>query len=178
MCLAKLNRVRFSLGWGQIPGVGKTTIARKLAQAMIAVHLRIDTIETAIANSDLHAENTDAGYLVAYGIAKDNLLLGLTVVADSVNAIEITRKTWREVAQSAGSSFIEVEVTCSDAKEHQTRVESRIADIQGHKLPNWQKVVNTPYEEWDLQGVRLDSSTHSADQCVETILALLNTQPS
>ena len=34
--------------FGGLPGVGKTSIARALAQKIGAVHLRIDTIEQAI----------------------------------------------------------------------------------------------------------------------------------
>lgn len=100
--------------FGGLPGVGKTTISRKLAEAIGAVHLRIDTIETAITNSSLNVKEADnAGYLVAYGLARDNLLIGRTVIADSVNPIKLTREAWRHVATLAGTKFIEIEVTCS-----------------------------------------------------------------
>ena len=33
---------------GGLPGTGKTTIARALARRILAVHVRIDTIETAL----------------------------------------------------------------------------------------------------------------------------------
>ncbi|CAM3662087.1 hypothetical protein [Legionella longbeachae] len=35
------------------------------------------------------------GYLISYAIAKENLALGLTVIADSVNPIAITRQDWQ-----------------------------------------------------------------------------------
>lgn len=42
---------------------------------------------------------------------------GQTVIAGSVNPIEITRTTFRNVATEAGGSFIEVEVVCSDVTD-------------------------------------------------------------
>ncbi len=44
------------------------------------------------------ALNGPEGYIVAYRLAEHNLRLGLAVVADSVNPIEITREAWRAVA--------------------------------------------------------------------------------
>jgi predicted kinase len=156
--------------FGGLPGVGKTTISRKLAKAIDAIHLRIDTIETAIINSSLNVrEADDAGYLVAYGIAKDNLLIGRIVIADSVNPIKVTRDAWREIAKLSGKDFIEIEIICSDTKEHQKRIETRIQDIKGQKLPTWQETVNRQYEDWEYKGIRIDSSTHTVDQSIEMI---------
>ncbi|MEM6903131.1 MAG: AAA family ATPase, partial [Pseudomonadota bacterium] len=71
-----------------LPGSGKTTIARALADHLGAFHLRIDTIEQAVQRSMLKvSEAEDAGYLAAYGIAGDNLRQGRIVIADSVNPI-------------------------------------------------------------------------------------------
>jgi len=41
------------------------------------------------------------GANVAYRLAADNLRLGMSVVADSVNPIAITRRAWRDVAQTS-----------------------------------------------------------------------------
>ena len=66
--------------------------------------------------------------MVAYAIAEDNLRLGRTVIADSVNPVEVTRAAWRDVAQRACKRCIEIEIVCSDQAEHRRRVESRIAE--------------------------------------------------
>lgn len=156
--------------FGGLPGVGKTTIAQKLAQTVGAVHLRIDTIETAIANSDLHAANTNAGYLAAYGIAKDNLLIGRSVIADSVNSHLLTRDAWREVAKSSGTEFVEIEIICSDKKEHKNRVETRT-----HNRPTtWQQVLDRDYEDWEPSGVKIDSTKHSIAESVKLICDLIS----
>ena len=97
-----------------LPGAGKTTIARRLADELRAVYLRIDTIEAAFARSSLqYTDLEDAGYIVAYGVAADNLRNGQTVVADSVNPIELTRNAWREVAIDVGCKSIDVEIASS-----------------------------------------------------------------
>ena len=132
---------------GGLPGVGKTTIAGVLARAIGAVHLRIHSIEQALRNSSVTISGPE-GYVVAYAVAEDNLRLGHTVIADSVNPIELTRAAWRNVAVRAGTPYIEVEIVCTDQPEHRRRVETRIADIAGHRLPTWQQVCDRDYEPW------------------------------
>ncbi len=102
-----------------LPATGKTSIARELARALGAVYLRIDSIEQAMLGALSGARTLDdAGYRVGYAVAGDNLRLGRTVVADSVNPLALTRDAWREVAELAGASCVEVEVTCTDPAEH------------------------------------------------------------
>lgn len=91
------------------PGVGKTTIARRLCAEIAAIHVRIDTIETAMTTSGIVGlaggwdKAPEAGYRVAYAIALDFLSAGHDVVADSVNPIAVTSKAWYETARAAGS---------------------------------------------------------------------------
>ena len=141
---------------GGLPGVGKTTIAGVLARAIGAVHLRIHSIEQALRNSSVTISGPE-GYVVAYAVAEDNLRLGHTVIADSVNPIELTRAAWRNVAVRAGTPYIEVEIVCTDQAEHRRRVETRIADIAGHVLPTWQKVCDRDYEPWQA-GIVIDTA--------------------
>ncbi|CAD7505249.1 AAA family ATPase [Aeromonas hydrophila] len=157
-----------------LPGSGKSTIARALAQRMGAVYLRIDTIEQAICA----AERTDeemgpAGYFVAYGLARENLALGSTVITDSVNPIQLTRDAYHDIARSVGVPCLDVEVVCSNSKLHRERVENRTVDIEGLALPDWQAVIDRDYQPWDRERLVLDSATLSVTQSVEKIVAAL-----
>ncbi|KTD17046.1 AAA family ATPase [Legionella jordanis] len=153
-----------------LPGVGKTTISRKLAQALKAVYLRVDTIEQALTSTTNSDFIGPEGYVISYAIAKENLKLGLNVVADCVNPLEITRKAWRKVALEADSTYFEVELICSNIGEHRKRVESRLPDICNHRLPTWQEVVDKDYETWKYPVFVFDTSKLSVDRCVEGIL--------
>ena len=151
-----------------LPGVGKTSIARELARQTGATHIRIDSIEQAILASGLLAGPLDdVGYRVGYAVAEDNLRLGRTVIADSVNPLPITRAAWREVAERAGVGSLEVEVICSDVSEHQRRVESRPAE-PGSRL-TWPDVVARDYRAWDRDRIVLDTTNVSIDSNIERL---------
>jgi predicted kinase len=153
-----------------LPGVGKTTIARALAQATGAVHVRIDSIEQALRNAGWEVEGE--GYCVAYAIAEDNLRLGRIVVADCVNPWPLTRDEWRAVAARADVRSVEVEIVCSDVDEHRRRVESRRADIDGHRPPTWTEVVARDYRPWTSERVVIDTALLDVDQSVARIRSL------
>ena len=154
--------------FGGLPGAGKTTIARELARQIGAMHLRIDSIEQAIRDCIRGLPLLDeAGYRVAYAIAEDNLRIGRTVVADSVNPLSITRDAWLEVGQRAQVDTIEVEVICSDSIEHRSRVERRSTDISGLVLPTWEEVISREYDPWNRERILVDSSKRSVEQNVK-----------
>lgn len=154
-----------------LPGTGKTTIAQILARECHATYLRIDTIEQAILSS-LRVQNDlgALGYMVAYELARANLCLGGTVVADAVNPLTAIREAWRAVAESAASDIVEVEVVCSDTSEHRRRVDSRKADMSGHTLPTWDEVQKREYEPWASNRLVIDSAQVSAKDAASQIL--------
>lgn len=162
---------------GGLPGVGKTTIAVALARLIGAQHLRIDSIEQAIRASGVVSRAlNDAGYRVAYAVAEDNLRIGRTVIADSVNPLHLTREAWLSVANRAGVRAIEIEVKCSDVNEHRRRVETRTTDVPGLKLPTWEDVVGRDYHPWDREHLVIDTAGRTIEQCVNAIRLVLPEQ--
>ncbi|OTG83660.1 AAA family ATPase [Acinetobacter sp. ANC 4648] len=157
---------------GGLPATGKTTIAKALATRLKATYLRVDSIEQAIFAADGNSvtEIGAEGYFVAYAVAADNLQLGQTVIADSVNSLEITRQAWKNVAAQAHVKTIEIEIICSDKGVHRKRVEARLADIKNHSLPNWNDVLNRDYETWDSIDLVIDTALYSVQKSVELIL--------
>lgn len=132
---------------GGLPGAGKSALARSLARRLGAVHLRIDTIEQAMRNAGFTVSGPE-GYLAARDLAEDNLRVGRTVIADSVNPWAVTRAYWHEAAARMAVELLEIEVVCSDKAQHRRRVESRVTDIPGLVLPTWQQVLDRRYERW------------------------------
>jgi predicted kinase len=162
-----------------LPGVGKTTIARLVAARLGATYLRIDTAEQALARSGEIADRVIvSGYLVCYALAVDNLRLGHSVLADSVNPIPITRNAWRDVAEKADARFIAVELTCSDREEHRRRVQTRQADIAGHLLPDWQAVFQRQYESWAEADLVVDTGRTRVEDAVAEIVAYIGKNAS
>ena len=154
-----------------LPGSGKTTIASLLARRLPAVHLRIDTIEMALQRCGWPAPAGPEGYVVAYGIASDNLHLGNCVVADCVNALQASRAAWEKVAQDCGAAFLLVHLVCQDANEHRRRVRERQADIDSQVLPTWEEVLELRCDPPPAQRTLLiDTSACSAHVAVERIL--------
>lgn len=154
-----------------LPGTGKTTIARELARVISAVHIRIDTLEqTLIASLDSKVDIGPAGYLVGYAVARDNLRVGLSVIADSVNALQVTRDAWRRAASDENVGFIEVELICSNAMVHRQRVMGRQADIAGHRLPTWQSVLERQYDAWDTSRLVIDTTNLSTAEAVKIVV--------
>jgi predicted kinase len=162
------------ISFGGLPGTGKTTIAREVARELAAVYLRIDSIERAMREAGWQIESE--GYRVARAVAEDNLRLGRIVLADCVNPWPLTRSEWRAVADRAGVPTLEVEIVCSDPHEHRRRVETRTADIAGHRLPTWQEIVARDYREWDTHPVVIDTARLTVEQAVRTIVTTAREQ--
>lgn len=154
--------------FGGLPGVGKTTVSKALARQLKAVYLRVDTVEQ-ILKSQAGLDGPE-GYMVCFAQATENLKLGMTVVADSVNPIKISRDSWQQAAKDASIPFIEVALVCSNLAEHQKRVETRQADIAGHKLPTWQAVQQREYEAWLSKDLVFDTGIQTVDEIVGAIV--------
>jgi predicted kinase len=154
--------------FGGLPGTGKTVLSRALARRLRAAHLRVDNIEQTLRNCDIALRGPE-GYLLAYELAAENLRLGVDVVADSVNPLELTREAWREVARRRDVACVEIEVVCSDRAEHRRRIESRISDVIGLRLPTWQDVTNREYEPWTGLHIVVDTAGRSVDESVAAL---------
>ncbi len=127
--------------FGGLPGVGKTTIAQELARQIGAMHVRIDSIEQAIRDC----------------------------TPDSVNPLLITRDAWLKVGQNAQVETVEIEVICSDSREHRSRVETRLQDISGLRLPTWEEVISREYHPWHRGHIVIDTANRSVAQSVNIL---------
>ena len=155
-----------------LPGSGKTTLARRLATAVAACYLRIDTVEQGLRDLcefDVQGE----GYRLSYRLAADNLLVGTSVVADSCNPIELTRSEWSSVASSSAAGLVNIEVTCSDRREHRARIDGRRSDIAGLQLPKWTDVQKREYDRWSGDRVVVDTAGKNEGESFDGLISRL-----
>ena len=156
-----------------LPGSGKSTLAQLLAAHVGAAYVRIDTIEQALRELcaiDVQGE----GYGLAYRVAADNLRLGISVVADSCNPVALTRREWELVAVETGAQHVNIEVLCSDVREHRKRVETRRSTVPGLMLPTWREVTERRYDDWTADRRVVDTFGRSERECLDELLAKLS----
>lgn len=159
-----------------LPGSGKSTLATQLASTLGATYLRIDTVEQALRDVCGIKEVEGMGYRLSYRIAQENLRLGLTVIADSVNPEEFTRDEWNAVATDVGSDFINVEIFCSIASEHKSRVENRGPSVKGASPPTWADVQSRDFHAWTDERIAIDTAGSSVETSFRELLELVETK--
>lgn len=91
-------------------------------------------------------------------------------MADSVNALRITRGAWALVAQRASVPLIEVEVICSDRAEQRRRIESRKPDVQGLAPSAWKAVLERTYEAWSGPHIIIDTAYKSVKEAERELI--------
>jgi predicted kinase len=155
-----------------LPASGKTTLSRLLAKSKRAVYLRVDTVEQAL--RDFSFDVQEEGYSLCYRIALDNLRLGLSVVADSCNPIELTRRAWEQVARTANADFVNIEIICSDKSAHKKRAEARTTDVKGLTLPTWEEIEKREYHEWQQGRTIIDTAERTESECFEMLLRAID----
>ncbi|WP_230468904.1 AAA family ATPase [Amycolatopsis mediterranei] len=121
---------------GGLPATGKTTVAAELARRTGFAFLRVDTIEHAILRSTaLGRPLGPVGYVVAREVAAGVLRAGVSVIAECVNPLAVTRDAWRATGIEAGARVPETEIVCSDPAEHRRRAETRDPGVPGSSRP-------------------------------------------
>lgn len=156
-----------------LPGTGKSTLAALLCKHLGASYIRVDTIEQSLKDiCDLDVDTQ--GYDLAYRVASDNLNQGLDVVGDSCNSVRESRKGWEYAAINASAQYINIEVRCSDKREHQTRVESRASQVKGLELPTWKSVKERFFHPWDSTVISIDTAGQCPEQSIKQLLVKLD----
>jgi predicted kinase len=155
---------------GGLPATGKSTVAAVLVRRTGFAFVRVDRIEQAIiASTELEQPLGPVGYMIAYELAGEQLAHGVSVVAESVNPLAITRNAWRDVAASRGAGLVEVELICSDAAAHRHRAQSRHVDVPGLKPPEWAQITGREYEPWDRDHLVIDTAIQTPDDAAAAI---------
>lgn len=163
--------------FGGLPGTGKSTLARHLADRTDAVWLRVDEIEGALRRNGLTPDQTGiAAYSVAHDLAASHLRRGMTVIADAVNPVAEARDGWRQLTDAADARHVVIETICADSAEHRRRVLSRVSDLPGWTYPDWEHVERSAAGYQPRTDVRLVvDTTRPVEDCDREIAAHLAT---
>jgi predicted kinase len=147
-----------------LPGVGKSSIAEPVGQALEVPVFAKDWLEAALLRSGLGAgregERTGyAAYELLITLAGRQLALGQSAILDSVASVENVRRQWRELAAEHGARWRVIECICSDPALHRARLAVRQRGIPGWHELDWTEVerVRGYYAPWEEERLVLDT---------------------
>lgn len=80
---------------------------------------------------------------------------------------------WEQVALSAKASYVNIQILCSDTREHRLRVETRAPTVPGLKLPTWIEVENREYHDWTVERIVIDTAGRTELECIEELISKL-----
>jgi hypothetical protein len=146
-----------------LPGTGKSTLAESLArQSGIPVYAR-DWLEAVLLQNSLQSNSSDkslgyVSYELMTVLAERQLIMGQSVILDSVAGTLTIRKVWRELSKQYGADWLIVECTCPDESLHRSRLMIRKRNIPGWHELEWSDVekVKQYYQPWDEDRLVLD----------------------
>jgi predicted kinase len=158
-----------------LPGVGKSTLAARVAAVLPATVLPVDTVDFTLQRYDVSEPRPGyAAYGVVAALAETQLRIGHNVIIDAVNPVRAARQMWVELAESIGVPLRVVEVVVGDDAEHRRRVEARFASRDHDGIPDWVRVLERQAEYEPYLGPRLVVDTHLAKDPVPPVVAYLS----
>jgi len=158
-----------------LPGVGKSTLAARVAAVLPAVSLAVDTVDFTLQRYDVSESRPGyAAYGVVAALAEDQLRNGQSVIIDAVNPVRAARQLWVELSDRLSVPLRVVEVVCSDDAEHRRRVEARFAARDHDGVPDWVRVLERQAEYEPYLGPRLVVDTYLAKDPVPPVVAYLS----
>ena len=74
------------------------------------------------------------------------------------------------LARDAQARCINIEVICSDEREHRRRIETRSSSIAGLVLPTWEAVLRREHDAWTRERMVIDTARKTENECFEELL--------
>lgn len=153
-----------------LPGTGKTTLAEAIAkEAGIPVFAK-DWLEATLLRSGLKLivegkRPGSIGYELLTVLAERQLMLGQSVILDSVAGSPTIRSMWRQLAEQYDADWRVIECICSDESLHRSRLKDRQRNIPGWHELEWSEVerVKQYYFPWQEEHLLLDMTDPLAE---------------
>ena len=158
-----------------LPGVGKSSLAARVAAALPATVLAVDTVDFTLQRYEVSEPRPGfAAYGVVAALAEVQLGIGHSVIIDAVNPVRAARQLWVELAERMGVPLRVVEVVCGDDAEHRRRVKARYAARDHDGIPDWVRVLERQAEYEPYRGPRLVVDTFLAADPVRPVVEYLS----
>lgn len=146
-----------------LPGTGKSTLAEAMGRYLGIPVFAKDWLEASLLRSELkpigeHKSLGYAGYELLSVLATRQLMLGQSVILDSVAATKSIRTEWRTLAKRYQAEWRVIECVCSNESIHQARLNVRRRRIPGWHELEWSEVerVKRHYIPWRSAHLTLD----------------------
>ena len=148
-----------------LPGTGKSSLAESVGRRLGIPVFAKDWLEASLLQSELIPANGDkplgyAGYELLTLLAKRQLMLGQSVILDSVAATRNIRSEWGRLAKRYQAEWRVIECVCSDEALHRARLKVRRRRIPGWHELEWSEVerVKKYFAPWRAERLTLDMS--------------------
>ena len=146
-----------------LPGTGKSTLAEAVGRYFGIPVFAKDWLEASLLQSGLKSTDESrslghAGYELLTVLTRRQLMLGQSVIVDSVAATKTIRAEWRKLAKRYQAEWRVIECVCSNESIHQARLNVRRRRIPGWHELEWSEVerVKRHYIPWRSAHLTLD----------------------
>ena len=146
-----------------LPGTGKSTLAENVGKQQRVPVFAKDWLEANLLSNGLVPTITEkplgfASYDLLTTLAERQLMLGQSVILDSVASTETIRDAWRHISKQYGADWRVIECVCSDQAMHRARLVGRKRNIPGWHELTWSDVekVKQYYAVWEEDHLILD----------------------
>jgi predicted kinase len=146
-----------------LPGTGKSTLAETMGRDLGIPVFAKDWLEAALLRNGLNPvvegnPPRSVGYELLTVLAERQLMLGQSVILDSVAGSQNIRSTWCRLSEQYAADWRVIECVCSDESVHRARLKDRRRDIPGWHELEWSEVerVRQYYLPWEEEHLILD----------------------
>ncbi len=146
-----------------LPGTGKSTLAEAVGKKFSIPVFAKDWLEATLVRSELASSNPNkplgsAGYELLTTLAERQLLLGQSVILDSVAGTQTIRDAWYRLSQQYQADWRVIECIFSDEAFHRSQLTKRERKIPGWHELQWSDVekVKGYFAPWEEERLVLD----------------------
>ena len=160
-----------------LPGCGKTTLARRIAQALSIPLFSKDRFQSSLVQQNLALRATADGYLLILNQADEQLSLGVSCILDAVFPLPGFRQSLEEIVARHGARLRVVRCVCSNETVWRQRMQGR-KQYHNYWTPvGWEEVerLKAIYEPWptSIPVLQIDA-INNPDQNFRDVLTWLN----